>query len=182
MSTEYSQSSNLSHFDPHAYLDNTRWTLQIVDALSYVHTHGVIHGDIGVHNIMITYDKQLKLIDFGGSRLDGSKCLCFPSARYRRLPSWLEEDYEPEIKDDIFALGMVLYEINTGHKAYSGLEMREVLSQIAGKNFPEISQVRELQLRIAIERCWECQYDIAADILITLDPLAEETKVCGAGY
>ena len=150
--------------------------IQVANAVGYIHGNGIIHGDIGVHNIMISKDQALKLIDFGGSRLDGSRCLCFPSARYRRLPSWLEESYEPEVKDDIFALGIVLYEIYTGHKAYPGLESSDVLERIVDGHFPEVHNIEDPQMRAILLRCWTCQYESAAEIVDALSSLTKTVK------
>ncbi|KAF2191378.1 kinase-like protein [Zopfia rhizophila CBS 207.26] len=141
-----------------------RWILELGEALAFVHSMGVIHGDIGSHNILVDEDGPAKLIDFGGSRLDGSKCLSFPSARYRRIPAWEEEAYEPEVKDDIFALGMVLYEIETGKHAYGGLEHDEILSLMEQDKLPGLTEVPRAAMRNIIRKCWEGHYESSNDL------------------
>ncbi|KAK4033203.1 kinase-like domain-containing protein [Parachaetomium inaequale] len=55
------------------------------DAVRYIHSRNVIHGDLGCHNFLVKDDGSLALADFGGSRIDNSDCLEFPPARTGQL-------------------------------------------------------------------------------------------------
>lgn len=43
------------------------WPLQATEAVKYIHSKGVIHGDLGSHNFLVQSDGTLALADFGGS-------------------------------------------------------------------------------------------------------------------
>ena len=45
----------------------------MIKAIRYIHSKGVVHCDVGIHNFLVQDDGTLALADFGGSRVDGSK-------------------------------------------------------------------------------------------------------------
>jgi serine/threonine protein kinase len=144
---------------------------QLVAAVSHIHALNIIHGDIGTHNILVGTSGTLRLCDFGGSRLDGSKCLAFPSARYRRLAQTIETrgSYDPGPKDDIFALGMVLFEVQAGQNLWQDLSHEEVLERIADKKWPELEpSVQNQGLVEVIRNCWNGIYESAEEITTQL--------------
>jgi serine/threonine protein kinase len=147
----------------------------MASALAFVHSWNIIHGDIGIHNILFCQEPQQRLIlaDFGGSRIDGSKFLSWPSARYRMegreyRPSEL---YEPTVQHDTFALGMVLYEIQTWAQAWVDKDHPEVLSLIRQEKFPDLESVPFPELREVIGRCWQRQYLRGSDLSSDLEEL-----------
>jgi serine/threonine protein kinase len=137
-----------------------RWPSQAVEALRYIHSRGVIHCDIGVGNFLISNEGSLVLADFCGSRLDGSEPLVKPLAKYSR-PVYLKKGSlaQPE-KDDIFALGTVLYEINVGHKLYARKSNAEIYSLFQKREFPDIRSLPE-NIRGIVRKCWNDGYSNA---------------------
>jgi serine/threonine protein kinase len=91
---------------------------QLLDALEYVHSHGIIHCDLKPENIMIINGDTLKLLDFGIARIDGIET---PSSRDALVgtvaympPEQLQNSRISHVQIDIYAIGVVMYEILTG--------------------------------------------------------------------
>ena len=116
---------------------------QLADALQYCHDHGVIHRDLKPENILLQLDGTVKLVDFGIALLQGARRLTF-----RRLTSGFgTPDYmAPEqvqgergdARTDVYALGVMLYEMLTGEVPYQGDSPLAVMSQRVTADAPLI--------------------------------------------
>ena len=111
-----------------------RIAIQLANAMEYCHKHGVIHRDLKPENVLIEADGTVKLVDFGIALLRGARRLTF-----RRLTSGFgTPDYmAPEqvqgdrgdARTDIYAVGVILYEMLTGEVPYHGDSPLSVMSQ-----------------------------------------------------
>ncbi|MCD6289134.1 MAG: protein kinase [Anaerolineae bacterium] len=106
--------------DPGAKIDETdavAWTLQICDALTFLHsqTPPLIFGDLHPRHVMVTSDGQVKLVDFGLSAWFMPWNLGVP--RYQGSPGYAapeqRERQEADERSDIYALGGLLYHLLT---------------------------------------------------------------------
>lgn len=102
---------------------------QIISALKYAHSQGVIHADLKPSNIMLTRDGTIKLFDFGVSKAFSlhtddysaeaqheTNALCGYTPTYAS-PALLQGK-EPEAKDDIFAFSTIAYELLTSQHPF----------------------------------------------------------------
>ncbi|PSS22745.1 hypothetical protein M430DRAFT_48385 [Amorphotheca resinae ATCC 22711] len=136
-------------------IERSQWPAQAVEAIRYIHSKGVIHCDIGAHNFLIQNDGSIALADFCGSILDGSTSLAATSARSTE-------------KDDIFALGTVLYEISVGHRLYADRSDGEIWELFQKREFPCLTGLAR-SLRSVIEKCWRDQYNSTEEVKSDLD-------------
>ncbi|GIK38746.1 MAG: hypothetical protein BroJett011_25790 [Chloroflexota bacterium] len=105
---------------------------KIARALEYAHARGVIHGDLKPENVLLAGD--IKISDFGLGRLESGKALLnkvdepldLVTARYLAPEQVL--GHPIDARTDLYALGIILYELFTGQPVFEGSD-QEVLEQ-----------------------------------------------------
>jgi len=95
---------------------------EILDALGYAHDQGVIHRDVKPANVLVTLDGSVKIMDFGVAHIVGSKLTraeeVFGTLSYM-APEQLSKG-NVDRRADIFAFGILLYEMATGRVPFTG--------------------------------------------------------------
>jgi serine/threonine-protein kinase len=102
-----------------------RIVLKICAALEYIHSHGVVHRDLKPENIMIDAEDRIKLIDFGIAASAGARRLTFAKfTRTMGTPDYISPEQvkgkRGDARSDIYALGVMLYEMLTGKVPFTG--------------------------------------------------------------
>jgi serine/threonine-protein kinase len=102
-----------------------RIVIAICRALEYIHNHGIVHRDLRPAHILVDAEDHIKLIDFGFAGQAAGKRITFTSIS--QLTGGSEYISPEELKgkrgdarSDIYAVGIILYEIVTGRKPFPG--------------------------------------------------------------
>ncbi len=98
-------------------------SVQILDALDHAHKHNIVHRDIKPHNIMITPDKSIKVMDFGIARAATASTLTLSGTTIGSVHYFSPEQAKgsyTDAKSDIYSMGIVMYEMLTGRVPFDG--------------------------------------------------------------
>ena len=112
--------------------DILHWSRQLASALAVAHAHDLIHGDIKPENIMVREDSYVKLLDFGlavSTQSDQRAAALTGTPRYLSPEQCMGNAASPA--SDVFAFGVLLYELTTGRHPFQANGMLGLLQAIA---------------------------------------------------
>ncbi len=115
--------------------------MPVAQALHHAHGHGIVHRDVKPGNILINSQGQPYVTDFGlAKRLSdiesiSSEGLVLGTARYMSPEQARGESNQTDHRADIYAIGVILFEMLTGHTPYRG-NIRAVLQQKVVEDAP----------------------------------------------
>jgi TolB-like protein/Tfp pilus assembly protein PilF/predicted Ser/Thr protein kinase len=165
--------------------ESLSYAIQIAEALEYAHRQGIVHRDLKTSNVVVTAEHQAVVLDFGlAKRLP-------TDATQSRDPTITARDalagtlsyMAPEVllgrtadvRSDVWALGVVLYELVTGNLPFRGQTHYETSSAILGDSPRPIGRRVPLALRLVIERCLlkdpDRRYQRVADVGAALEAI-----------
>ncbi len=175
----------------------SQYAIEIADALDKAHRKGVTHRDLKPGNIMLT-KAGTKLLDFGLAKLKRETVA--PNISLSKLPTANDaitaqgtilgtfqymapeqlEDKEVDARTDIFAFGVLVYEMATGKKAFEGKSQASVISAIMSSEPPPVSSLQPMtppQLDRVVKKCLakepEKRWQAASDVCDELKWIAE---------
>lgn len=132
---------------------------QAAEGLGYLHAKNVFQVDIGLHNMLLDWDDNIKYCDFSGSSIDGE----IPTAAVSpRAQHPFAQIGCPTVQSELFSLGSAIYEISTAHKAYEDMEDPEIQDRYARGQYPKIDH---LLLGRVIHKCWSGEYQNASEVV-----------------
>jgi Tol biopolymer transport system component len=182
--------------------DVLRIGIEVADALDRAHRAGIVHRDLKPGNVMLA-KSGAKLMDFGLAR--ASVIAAAPGSTSRSptmtrpltaegsivgtfqymAPEQLE-GAEADARSDLWALGVLLYEMATGKKAYSGHSQASLIASILKDEPPPVSQVMPLAppaldrlIRACLAKDPEQRIQTAHDVKLQLSWIAEGGSQAG---
>jgi Tol biopolymer transport system component/predicted Ser/Thr protein kinase len=187
---------------PIASVDTTRKLLdiavQIAEGLAAAHAAGIIHRDLKPDNILITRDGRVKILDFGlaktvttGTAPDATRTVGVTGAGSTigtiayMSPEQARGTAELTPQSDQFSLGLVLYELANGQRAFRRDSAAEVMTAIIREDAEPLPQTVPPQLRWVIERLLAKEpadrYDSTRDLYRELKQIRERLSETASG-
>jgi len=152
--------------------------LQVAEGLAAAHEKGIIHRDIKADNIMVRPDGRVQIMDFGLAKLEGVSSLTKEGSTVGTTSYMSPEQIQGLATDqrtDIFAFGVVLYEMLARELPFRGTHEAAVMYEIVnveppplGHRRPEIDGELERIVRKCLEKDPVDRYQSARDVAIDL--------------
>ncbi len=121
---------------------------KVLAGLHYAHTLadfsgeplGLIHRDVSPHNVMVTYDGQVKLVDFGIAKLARSEHQTRTGVVKGKLTYMAPEQFtgKADCRADIFSIGVMLWEIATHQRYWGSLPEPALIGRLIAGDLPHL--------------------------------------------
>lgn len=159
---------------------------QLLDAIEISHSNGIIHRDINPNNIMLTDDKQVKLIDFGICKINdmiNSATVYKLGTNAYSAPEVHQHSENATEKSDLYSLGAVIYFLFTGQQPPLAVQFQDVLNRTSGMDISLKPILKKLVAENPDDR-YENVFELRADFskLFTRFLNLDKTIILTAAY
>ncbi len=162
--------------------DSAKIMTQLLDALEYSHSRGVVHRDIKPSNILITKDGQVKIADFGIAKIESSELTQVGTVL--GTPSYMSPEQfmglAVDHRSDIYSAGVILYQFLTGERPFTGSNMTIIMHKVLNQPpvpprtlNPDLPEALQKVVEKAIAKRPEDRFQTAAEFMKALKLAAE---------
>jgi WD40 repeat protein/serine/threonine protein kinase/tetratricopeptide (TPR) repeat protein len=160
--------------------------MQVADALEYAHKQGILHRDVKPSNLLLDTHGTVWVTDFGRAKMDDQQNLTHTGDILGTLRYMPPEafDAKTDRRNDVYALGLTLYELLAFRPAYTEKERHKLIKQVTTEEAPALDKLnpaipRDLVtiVRKAIERDPSHRYPTAGEFAADLHRFIEDEPI-----
>lgn len=161
---------------------SSRETMEIMDAtavaLTFLHARSIVHRDVKPHNVLLSPNLDVKLCDFGLSRMRSE--LMTGTMQFAGTPNYMapeifrQEKYSEKV--DVFAFGTMLWEATEVDIPFANMDGGDIRDMVLRGKMPQISGSTPSAARALIQACWleQVARPAMAEVLGRLRDVASE--------
>ena len=161
----------------------TRIIRQVAEALAVIHEHGICHRDVKPSNVMLTDQRQVKVMDFGiaksHGRQDDPQTRLIGSPAYMAPEAFDHTNVDP--RADLFSLGVLAYELYLGRRPFAGETITALAGQIRRRRpveprkvKPDFPEALQYILARLLKKKPEERYPSARPLIADLDAFLQQ--------
>jgi WD40 repeat protein/serine/threonine protein kinase/Flp pilus assembly protein TadD len=128
----------------HYWQSVARIGVQVAEAMTYAHSQGILHRDIKPSNLLLDLQGTVWVTDFGLAKASGSENLTHTGDLVGTLRYMAPERFsgQSDLRSDLYALGLTLYELLTLRPAFDGTDPNKLIPQIVHEEPPRPRKIR----------------------------------------
>ena len=163
-----------------------RFLRPVAEALDFVHSRGLVHGDVKPGNILLPYDGPTMLVDLGVAQLfpRGNSLLMAATGRYYGTPEYLSPEQAHGLpldgRTDSYALAIILYEALVGRPPFRAEGVADTPRTVAARHItamppkprilnPDVSLLAESTILRALDKDPERRFSSCVAVLDALE-------------
>jgi len=172
---------------PLKLFDTIRIATQVAEALKVAHSKGIVHRDVKSSNVMLDEDDNAKVLDFGLAKTAQSTLLTKMGSTLGTIAFMSPEQAkgeEVDLRTDLWALGVMIYEMVAGRPPFGGDYEQAVVYSILNEEPEPLTAMRTgvpMDLEWVVRKCMaksaDSRYQSAADLVVDLSMV----KLDGSG-
>ncbi|CDF41271.1 Serine/threonine protein kinase [Chondrus crispus] len=157
-----------------------QWALDTAQGMAYLHSHDppMIHRDLKTTNLLVDRGMNVKICDFGLSRIRSDQQMSAVGTVHFSAPEVLRHEKYTE-KVDLFSFGAVCWELYTRLPIFKGMPQIEVYKSVVDGIMPPVDDNCDPRFKQLMKECWDtnpAKRPAFREIIERLSVLVEETE------
>lgn len=141
-----------------AFKDVIQLALDLARGLSYLHSKKIVHRDVKTENMLLDFERTVKIADFGVARVEAQnpRDMTGATGTYGYMAPEVLDGQPYNHKCDVYSYGICLWEIYCCAMPYAELSFSEVSSAVVARNLrPQIPRCCPNSLANVMKMCWD---------------------------